>query len=355
MKKILTMVLLSSVVLFATQTIEMSQKQQDDLGIKLQKATTMDKIVFGPYSGVVVIDKKDILSISSNTKSVVKDIYVSKFQKVKKGEKLLTLSSNELLNLQKEYIEALLNSENIDENYERNIKLQLQGIISHKKLAISKKEKKTADLNLKLSANYLLASGLSSSMIQRIEVSHLPIMKINILAPRDGVIYNIDAIVGGVVDSNKALISIYGDGDRFIDITMPVKDIENITLGNICDFSTLSAKVIMIGSVVDARTQSIQVRAKIHNAKNIMINRIYEVQISQDTSDAVKIKKSALVYENNQSFVFRKVTTGFEIISVKIISEGNNCYIVKGGLSDGDELAVNSTSALLGGMESGDE
>ena len=86
-----------------------------------------------------------------------------------------------------------------------------------------------------------------------------------------------------------------------------------------------------------------------------MINRIYEVKISQDTSDAVKIKKSALVYEENKSYVFKKVDAGFEVISVKIISEGPTCYIVKSDLSDGDELAVSSTSALLGGMENENE
>jgi len=353
--RVLTTIILSCVALFATQTIEMSKKQQSDLGVKLQKVTSIDKIVFGPYSGVVVIDKKDILSIAANTKSIVKDIYVSKFQRVKKGEKLLTLSSNELLNLQKEYIQALINNENINETYERNIKLQKQGIISHKKLAISAKEKKTADLNLKLSANYLLASGLSNSMIKRIQDSHLPIMKITILSPRDGVIYNIDANVGGVVDSDRALISMYGDGDRFIDITLPVKNIENISLANICVFSTLSAKITMIGNVVDTNTQSVQVRAKIDNAKNIMINRIYDVKILQDTSGAVKIKKSALVYVEDNSYVFKKVEQGFEVISVDIISEGPSCYIVKADLSEGDELAVSSTSALLGGMESGDE
>ena len=147
----------------------------------------------------------------------------------------------------------------------------------------------------------------------------------------------------------------YGDGDRFIEITVPVKAIENISLGSITNFSTFSAKITMIGNVVNSSTQSVLVRAKIDDSKNIMINRIYEVTISKETNDAVKIKKSALVFQDNKSFVFKKVDSGFDVVGVKIISEGISCYIVKADLVEGDELAISSTAALLGGMESGDE
>jgi len=138
--KIFISILLGGVTLFGAQIIQMSKKQQDNLGVKIQKVVNIDSISFGPYNGVVVLDKKDIISMGSNVESVVKEIHIRKFQKVKKGDKLLTLRSNELLNLQKEYIQALINSANIDETYERNVKLQEEGIISFKKLAISQKE-----------------------------------------------------------------------------------------------------------------------------------------------------------------------------------------------------------------------
>lgn len=353
--KIVTTLVVACTVLFGAQTIEMTKKQQDDLGVKLQRVTAIDSVAFGPYNGVVVLDKKDIISISSNVESVVKNIYVSKFQEVKKGEKLLTLRSNELLNLQKEYIQALIESKNINETYERNLKLQAEGIISNKKLTLSKKEKQSADLQIKLSKNYLLSSGLNHSMIQRVEKSYMPITQINILAPRDGVIYNIDANVGEVINSDRSMMTIYADGARFLELSVPVKMIENISVGDSCSLESYSARVTTIGKIVNSESQSVEVRALISDSKDVMINRVYTAKIFKKIQNSVKIKKSALVYEGTDSFVFKKVDAGFEVVPVEIISEGPTCYIVHALLEAGDRVAVTSSSALLGGMESEDE
>lgn len=353
--KILSSLLLACTIATAGQIIQMTAKQGSDLGVRTQEVTKIDNVTYGPYSGVVVLDKKDIISIGANLESVVKNIYVRKFQEVKKGERLLTLRSNALLNLQKEYIEALIESENINETYERNLKLKAEGIISSKKLALSKKEKSNADLQIKLSKNYLLASGLDASMLKKIEKSHMPITQITITAQQSGIIYGIHVNVGEVVGSDKSMMTLYGDGKRFIELIVPVKMIKNISIGDACTFGAFKASVTSIGRVVNNASQSVEVRALIEDSKDIIINRVYDVKIAQNIEDAVKIKKSALVYEGNKTLVFKKMSAGYEVVPVDVISEGPSCYIVRGALRVGDSLAVTSTSALLSGMESGDE
>jgi len=353
--RILSSLLLVCAVVAAGQIIHMTPKQGSDLGVRTQEVTKVNSITYGPYNGVVVLDKKDIISVSANLESVVQNIYVRKFQEVKKGEKLVTLRSNALLSLQKEYIGALIESANINETYERNLKLKEQGIISSKTLALSKKEKSSADLQVKLSKNYLLASGLNTSMIKKIENSHMPITQITVYARQSGIIYNINVNVGEVVSSDKSMMTLYGNGKRFIELTVPVKMLENISIGDICTFSTYKASVTSIGRVVNNVSQSVEVRALIEDSKDIIINRVYDAKIAQNIEDAVKIKKSALVYEGNKTLVFKKVSDGYAVISVDIISEGPTCYIVRGGLSVGDKLAVTSTSALLSAMEGEDE
>ena len=353
--KILSSLLLVCAVALSGQTIKMTTKQASDLGVRTQEVTKIDSITYGPYNGVVVLNKKDIISIGANLESVVKNIYVRKFQEVKKGEKLLSFESNALLNLQKEYIEALIESKNINETYERNLKLKEEGIIASKKLALSKKEKSNADLQIKLSKNYLLASGLDAAMLKKIENSHMPITQITITAQQSGIIYEIHVNVGEMVSSNKSMMTLYGDGERSIELTVPVKVIENISIGDICTFGDFTSKVTNIGRVVSSASQSVEVRALIEDSKNIIINRIYDVKIEQKIQDAVKIKKSALVYEGTNTLVFKKLSDGYEVIAVDVISEGPTCYIVRGALNVGDNVAVTSTSALLSGMGSNDE
>lgn len=344
-----------SISLFGFKIIEISQKQQDDLGIKVQKTITVDSITLGPYNAKVTLDKKDIISIGSNVDAVVKDIYVAKLEHVKKGQKLLSLESNELLNLQEKYIKALIESENIQTNYQRDEKLQKQGIISDKKFLESLEKKQSSDLIVKLSANELLSSGFSVDMLNRIQKNHQPIMKINILAPKDALIDKIDVNIGEKVESNRSMLRIFADGDRYIELSIPVKVIENISLGDKCVFDSYIAKVTAIGNIVNDESQSVNVRAKIQNSKNIMINRVYSANIEKKVSNTLKIKKTALVFVDNKSYVFKKVKNGFEVVGVEIIKEGPVCYVVNSGLKAGDVLAVSSTSALLNAMEDKDE
>ncbi|MFA6192420.1 MAG: efflux RND transporter periplasmic adaptor subunit [Sulfurimonas sp.] len=353
--KIVIITHLLGLTLFGAQTIEISQKQQKDLGVKCQVVTRVETISFGPYNGVVVLDKSDILFVSSNVASIVKEIHVRKLEYVKKGQKLLTLKSNELLTLQQEYIQALLERDNINLNHERNLKLYAEGIISNKKLLESEKLKRSSDLNVRLRANQLLTNGFNEAMLKTLQATSRPIVEKTIYASQDGTVYEVNVNIGEYVQADHKMIELYADGTRFIQLTLPVKIAKNVSIGDNCTFDSYSAKVSAISNVVNSASQSVEVRATIENAKDIMINRVYEVTLTDTISGAFKVTKNALVFDENRSYLFKKVPLGFEMIEVKIISEGPSCYVVKGNFSDGDEVAASSTSALLSARENKSE
>jgi len=354
MKKIISLILVAF-NLYAAQIIEITDKQQHDLGVKNQKVKEIKSIALSPYNGTVVLDKKDIISISSNIESIVKEIYISDFEHVKRGQKLLTLKSNALLGIQREYIESLMESQSASRDYRRDVKLEASGIISKKRLLSSKKLRNSAFVSVKLNENQLLTNGFTKKSLQKIRRTSRPIVEQDIYAPKDGVVYKIDVSIGEYVQSDKMMVGIYGDGKRYIELSVPVKVVEGVSIGDLCTFSHYGAKVVAIGNVVDVESQSVRVRAEVENYEGIMINRIYGVKIYKDVQDAVKIKKSTLVFVDGESFVFKKISTGFEVVRVSIISEGPVCYIIKANLHEGDLLAASSTAALLSAMESEDE
>ena len=354
MKKIISLTLIT-VSLYASQIIKITPEQQSDLGVKTQKVSKVDSVSFTPYNGRVVMDNKDVISVSSNIVSIVKEIYVSEFEQVKKGQKLLTLKSNALLSLQRDYIESVIENQSASQNYARDVKLESDGIISKKKLLASKKLQSSLSVRVKLNANQLVTNGFTLSMLKKLRETHQAILKQNIYAPKDGVVYKIDINIGEYVQPDHMMMGIYADGKRFIELSVPVKVVNNISIGDRCTFSKYTAKIIAIGNVVNESSQSVQVRAVIDKPVGIMINRVYGVKIHKAVDGAVKVKKGALVFQESNSYVFKKVDAGFEVVSVEIISEGPVCYIVKSKLNIGDKLAVSSTAALLSAMESDDE
>ena len=337
------------------QSVAVTPEQQKSLGIQTQKVGRVGSIVFAPYNGKVVLDNKNIISIGSNVESIVKKIYVSNFEKVKKGQKLLTLKSNALLNLQREYIESILEKTNVYENYQRDLKLESEGIISKKRLLESEKINSSASLRVKLNANQLLTNGFTKEMLEKVEKTSLPILEQDILSPQDGVVYKIDVNVGEYIDAQHTMVGIYANGKRYIEISVPVKIVNELSIGDRCSFGRYEAKIIAIGQVVNTSSQSVQIRAQILNPKNIMINRVYGVKIHKKTEDTLKVKKSALVFRNNRAYLFKKIENGFEAIEANIVSESGYSYFVKAKLSENDFIAINATAALLSSMENGNE
>lgn len=350
MNKFLLGLIFISYTLSASQIV-ISQKQQKDLGVKIQKVQMVKSVPFGPYNGTVVIDKKDYISMGAKLESSVSAIYVKKFDTVKKGQKLYALQSSALLDLQSEYIEALIDSETVDENYKRNVKLNEKGIISDKKLLVSQRLKKSSDLKINLTRTHLLANGISTYLLKKIKKSHIPITRLIIYSPKAGLVNEIGANIGEVVSSSTSIMSLYANGQRFIELSIPVKMIDFISIGDKCSFGSYEGSISTIGRIVNPSSLSVQVRAKIENSENIMINRVYQVEIFKEIASGVKVKKSALVFNEEKAFVFKKIESGFEVLEVEIIKEGPSCYVLQAQLNARSEVAVRSTSALLSAME----
>ena len=347
--KILTLLTLGFLTLFAT--IDISQKQESELGIKttkLKKATTIE---FGAYNAKVSLDAKDIVSIGLAVDSVVIDIFVKSLEYVKKSQKLLSLRSSELLNLQKEYINALIESDNAQKSYQRDEKLFSEGIISQKTLLISKKEKLNSQLRVKLSESELLMSGFDDALLKRVRETHTLVEFINILAPKDGLVDAIAVNVGQKVESNRTMMRIYADSKRYLELNIPIAVAKNIDLGDRCYFENKSAKIVAISNIANEETQSVKIRAVIEDAKDVMINRVYFAKIKKSVENAFTVEKSALVYKENRPIIFKKIPKGYEALSVLILKEDAQTYIVEADLGEDDEVAVSSTSALLSALE----
>lgn len=347
--------LLLGATVFASQNITISPKQQSDLGIKVQEITVVDTVDYGPYNGLAVLDKKDMLCVGSNIEAIVQEIYVRKFDSVKKGQKLITIQSNALLGMQREYIDALLENKNLTQNYTRDLKLESEGIIAKKVLLASGQLKRSSDLRVELNAGQLMTNGFTKSMLNNLAKTHTPIRELTLYSSVNGVVYEIEANVGEYVSAEKNLMLIYGDGKRYLEFDVPADVAQNLTLGDITEFTSHEAKIVAISNIVNPQNQSVKIRAAITDAKGIFINKVYDVRVYKNVTTAFKVKKSSLIFSENKPYIFKKTPTGFEVLEVTIIKERTQCYIISADLHAGESVAATATAALLSAMEQIDE
>ncbi len=353
--KILTILFLAFALLFAKNSISLTQKQQNDLGIKTTKISKANHVEFGSYNGVVVMDNKDFVSLSLNVDSTVKEIFVREFEHVKKGQKLLSISSYELLNIQSEFINTLLEYDLVEKNLQRDSALFQEGIISQKRVLVSQKEKLNAELKVNSLQNRLFLGGLNMELIAQIKKTHVPKTSITIVAPISGVISKIDAKIAQSNPMQKMLMEISGNGSRFLEFEIPSNMSKDISIGDICLFDEHKTSITAISNIVNPTTQSVQVRAILKNAKSVLINKVYKTTVQKSVKNAFVVKKSSVVFYKNMPHVFVKNSGGFNALGVKIVSEDAQNYTIKAAIKDDSELASEATSALLTLLESSNE
>lgn len=336
--------------------IEMSASQSKDLGIQTQKATQVESITLPSLNAKVLLAPKDIITITPRVDAVIADVYVKKFDTVQRGEKIFSLRSKELLELQQEYLSLFLEYQNKKQNFIRDEKLYETGLIAQKRLLLTKQEMMQSKLLFESSENRLLESGFDHKILEQIQKSFSPLRVIHYYAPRAGQIYEIDANVGKSVAYNDKIVELYAQAERYIEFEVPLNLLEFISLGDICSFEGYQAKIVAISELVNEKSQSLSVRALIENSQGIRVHSIYQVSLKAKAQGKFfRLVKSALVFSQGDAYVFKKVALGFEALKVKLVSEDQTHYTVEAELLSSDDLVIRSTVALLSAMEGGDE
>jgi multidrug efflux pump subunit AcrA (membrane-fusion protein) len=354
MKKLISL-LIFALSLPASQNITVTQEQQKSLGLKTSQVVSAKSVSFGPFNGRVSLDKKDLISLGFGLDAIVEEIYVRKYQRVKEGEKVLSVSSYALLDLQNDYLSVLLEEQNLAEILTRDTKLFAKGLISQKRLSKARTESSESSLKRQHLKNKLLLAGFTSAALRSLEKERISKTRLEIFSPKAGVINEIDSNVGAFVQAQKPLLSLYADGKRYLDISLPLRAATMLKAGDVCTFEGHSATITHISNLVDPSSQSLQARALIQKAQEVLINTVYEVRITKKIEKAFVITKSSLVFHENTPRIFKKTAQGFEGLSAEIIFEDANSYIIRADLKEGDSLASSATSALLGAMEGEDE
>lgn len=352
----LLIVLFVCVSLLDARLIEMSEGQKRDLGVQTQQVQQIEKITMPSLNAKVTLAPKDIISITPRVDGVIADIYVKKFEKVAQGEKLFSLRSSELLELQQEYLSLSLEYQNKEQNYQRDEKLYEAGLIAHKRLLLAKQEMMQSKLLFESLQNQLLESGFDMKKLEQIRQSLSPLRVLEYYAPKAGQIYVIDANVGKSVSDDTKIITLYAEGVRYIEFEAPLKIAKQIALGDHCSFEDYRAKIVSISELVNEESQSLSMRALIENPQDIAVHTIYQIKLETKTQKKLfKVAKSALVFSEGDAYVFKKVADGFEALQVKLINEDEAYYTLDAELVSTDEVAVSSTVALLSAMEEEDE
>ena len=292
--------------------------------------------------GKVKPDETSVSELTARFSGRIEKLFVNfTGQEVKKGERMAVIYSPELVSAQRELIEAYKTRESSPELYQA-------------------------------ARNNLRVGNVTGEQIREIEQRGEPENDFNILSPVTGTVTMRHVAVGDYVKEGSVLFKVIDLSHVWIMFEAYESDLPWLRLNDPVTFTVNSlpgkefrGRISFIDPVMDPKTRIANVRVALGNPKEELKPEMFASGTVHSsiaaTGKQLLIPKSALLWTGKRSIVYVKIPGApeplFEYREIVTGPETEAYYVVKQGLKEGEEIAVNGVfsidaAAQLSGMKS---
>ncbi|GGG15295.1 efflux RND transporter periplasmic adaptor subunit [Pontibacter amylolyticus] len=287
-------------------------------------------------SGRVSLNEQQVSSITAKFPGRIERLYVNfTGQEVRRGERLASLYSPELITAQRELQEAVRAKELMPELYQ------------------------AARAKLKLWK-------LTDAQIKRIENASDIITNFDIYSDAAGVVTERLVSTGDYVTTGSALFEVANLSSVWVVLDAYEADLSWIKKGGNITFTVpgipgkeFTAKVAFITPVLDPTTRAIEVRAEVQNPGNQLKPGMFaDARIKTSTGvkgQSLSVPSSAVLWTGKRSVVYVKVAAeempAFEMREITLGPRMGERYVVESGLQPGEEVVTNGVFAVDGAAQ----
>lgn len=324
---------------FDIQMTESAVKLADIQTLIVTKGTPEKDVLL---SGKVQPDERNIASITSRINGRIESLAINfTGQKVYKGQSLGKIYSPELINAQKELLEAAKYKDDNPSFYN------------------------SAKSKLKL-------WNISEKQITSIETKGEPILYFDITAPISGTVSERNVSVGDYINEGSSLFKIIDLSKVWIMLNAYESDLPWINIGDKVSYELQSipgevfkGEVSFIDPFINAKTRIAQIRVEAKNSEDqfkpeMFVKGTIESNGAANTNE-ILIPKTAVLWTGKRAIVYIKnpdiKMSTFRYTEITLGPEAGSYYVVIDGISEGDEIAVNGVfkidaAAQLSGLPS---
>jgi membrane fusion protein, copper/silver efflux system len=288
-------------------------------------------------TGKIAADEKKLAVITANYSGRIEKLFVDfTGQSVKKGEKMATIYSPELITAQKELIEAAKNKE---------INPSLYNAVREK----------------------LRLWRITEGQIEAIESGGKIMSELDVYSDITGVIINRNVSTGDYVNRGSVLFEAAELSSIWIILDAYENDLAWIKTGSKINFTVasipgkeFSSTITFVDPLINPQTRTVSVRAEANNPGMILkpemfVKATIKVQsnISKGNSERDKslvVPKTSVLWTGTRSVVYVKVPgsefPAYEMREVDLGSRAGDFYIIEDGLQEGEEIVTNGVFAI---------
>lgn len=297
------------------------------------------------------IEASNAIKVVPEVTGSLEKIYVSVDQEVKKGDKLMSIESREVLEqadlaLKQAKSQWTLTKEQADKNdkkFKDITKLLESGAVSKDTYNDMKLLRKESSESLKIAAESLRVAETAKKEINE---------KFNIISPIDGKVKNINGTLGSK-DLSDVYVLVQGDKGYEVSIPVPeqyIKEIDLETKGYIEVVSTgkkYEGQVTEVSLEMDMDLGLYKVKMKLLSDQDLMPSQFVRTKIIlKEEKDQLTIPTLAVLLEETKKYVYTYNEENLKQVEVTTGSYKDNRVQILTGLDKGETIVVKGQSFI---------
>ena len=308
-------------------TVILNQDSQQVAGIKVTTLQPKPLIKYISAPGEVIPNANSTAKITTRVPAQVIQRQVQEGQHIKEGQPLLTLSSVDMAKSQGDLLLA-------EQEWER--------VKSLGRDAVSGKRYAEAQVNYQRAYSTALAYGMTESEINALLSTQKATQakgEFNLLAPRDGTVFNINFTEGELIDPGKVLLQIVNEDTVWIDAKLPPDLVGDVKVGDSVrvlfnNTHTLIGQVIQVHHQLDETTRTRSIRVEVTNSKDLLHpGQFVNCQIEAGKTEpvlAVPIEAVVHTADGDWAVYIEKKSGEFQPMEVKMVEVINKQAVIEG-------------------------
>lgn len=343
---------------FTKGVLRVSDETARDISLSVQPATRISLAQTITVDGLVELPPTRRTIAAAQLSGTIAGILVDRGQKVRAGEVLAEIVSQDFQNLQLDLLRAHLDA-GLLQSVMNNLR-EARDAISQRRLWEAENRLNQANTLRENVVQRLKTAGINDEQMTKLTASGILLPTLPVLAPIDGVVVDFDKLLGHVVQPDESLFEIHDLSHAWVQGFVSERDLSSVKVGQpvrvrlVADESeVLTGTLVRSSRAVSPVDRTLSVWIELQQMPRVPVQHNMLARITIETgqlSPVLAVRREAVVREGTRSYVFVLDEKGiFERRFVKLGRSDDVNVEIRDGLDAGDPVAVGGASALQTG------
>jgi cobalt-zinc-cadmium efflux system membrane fusion protein len=295
-----------------TEELSLTQQQMNTVGIEIGSITQKNLDAVVKANGQLAVPPQNKADVSILSGGIINHIFVIEGQQVKKGQVLATITNQELIKIQQDYLAAKNNFTYLEAEYDRQTQLKAAGAGTGKSFQSSQATYNAEQSRLNAYRSQLRQLGISPDRVSNgMIVSQFPVV-----SPIGGTVGQVIANTGAFVQPGTSIMEVVDNSKIHCDLTVFEKDLMEVKIGQKVEFQlTNQNNQVITGSInginksFENESKGVIVHAVINNKeqKNLIPGMYVTALISTGNHLTTAVPVDAVVRSQGKQYIFEVI------------------------------------------------